>query len=206
MDTKDVKDMESRIIEAAKQVFVRKGYEAATMSDVATEAGIGRTALHYYYRTKEILFEAIFQQLISSVLPNINRILDQDCTIEEKMSQIIEQYVGVVRRNPNMPIFVISELNRDPEHLFNVVLSDLTRIQPILRLRSQLEEEMEKGKIRRIPPVDIFSTIVSLVAFPMLIRKPLSMAFMGNEAEWFDEFMDRRKLLIIDVITQMLKV
>ena len=56
-------EMEPRIIEAAKRVFVRKGYEAATMSDVAAEVGIGRTALHYYYRTKEILFDAIFRAI-----------------------------------------------------------------------------------------------------------------------------------------------
>ena len=55
MEAKDMNEMEPRIIEAAKRVFVRKGYEAATMSDVAAEVGIGRTALHYYYRTKEIL-------------------------------------------------------------------------------------------------------------------------------------------------------
>ena len=62
MEAKDMNEMEPRIIEAAKRVFVRKGYEAATMSDVAAEVGIGRTALHYYYRTKEILFDAIFGQ------------------------------------------------------------------------------------------------------------------------------------------------
>ena len=72
-------EMEPRIIEAAKRVFVRKGYEAATMSDVAAEVGIGRTALHYYYRTKEILFDAIFGQLLSSLLPNIDRVLDEFC-------------------------------------------------------------------------------------------------------------------------------
>ena len=68
MEAKDMNEMESRIIEAAKRVFVRKGYEAATMSDVAAEVGIGRTALHYYYRTKEILFDAIFGQLLSSLM------------------------------------------------------------------------------------------------------------------------------------------
>ena len=74
MEAKDMNEMESRIIEAAKRVFVRKGYEAATMSDVAAEVGIGRTALHYYYRTKEILFvRRIFGQLLSSLLPNIDR-------------------------------------------------------------------------------------------------------------------------------------
>ena len=60
MEAKDMNEMEPRIIEAAKRVFVRKGYEAATMSDVAAEVGIGRTALHYYYRTKEISVRRYF--------------------------------------------------------------------------------------------------------------------------------------------------
>ena len=96
-------EMEPRIIEAAKRVFVRKGYEAATMSDVAAEVGIGRTALHYYYRTKEILFDAIFGQLLSSLLPNIDRVLDEKSTMLEKMPVIVDLYMGIVRANPMFP-------------------------------------------------------------------------------------------------------
>lgn len=98
-------EMEPRIIEAAKRVFVRKGYEAATMSDVAAEVGIGRTALHYYYRTKEILFDAIFGQLLSSLLPNIDRVLDEKSTMLEKMPVIVDLYMGIVRANPMFPEF-----------------------------------------------------------------------------------------------------
>ncbi|WP_347394970.1 TetR/AcrR family transcriptional regulator, partial [Parabacteroides leei] len=64
MSKEEAITMESRILEAAKQVFVTKGYEATKMGDVAAKAGIGRTALHYYYRTKEMLFDAIFDQLM----------------------------------------------------------------------------------------------------------------------------------------------
>lgn len=124
MEAKDMNEMEPRIIEAAKRVFVRKGYEAATMSDVAAEVGIGRTALHYYYRTKEILFDAIFGQLLSSLLPNIDRVLDEKSTMLEKMPVIVDLYMGIVRANPMFPSFVVGELNRDPERLFQTVLRD----------------------------------------------------------------------------------
>ena len=140
MEAKDMNEMEPRIIEAAKRVFVRKGYEAATMSDVAAEVGIGRTALHYYYRTKEILFDAIFGQLLSSLLPNIDRVLDEKSTMLEKMPVIVDLYMGIVRANPMFPNFVVGELNRDPERLFQTVLKDPKKIQPILRLRRQIEE------------------------------------------------------------------
>ena len=171
MEAKDTNEMESRILEAAKRVFVHKGYEAATMSDVAAEVGIGRTALHYYYRTKEILFDAIFDQLMSSLLPNIDRVLDEKSTMLEKMPVIIDLYMGIIRANPLFPSFVVGELNRDPEHLFKTVLKNPAKIQPILRLRRQIEEEMDKGLLRKMPVIDLVSTLVSLVVFPLLIRK-----------------------------------
>lgn len=105
MEAKDMNEMEPRIIEAAKRVFVRKGYEAATMSDVAAEVGIGRTALHYYYRTKEILFDAIFGQLLSSLLPNIDRVLDEKSTMLEKMPVIVDLYMGNCSCEPDVSEF-----------------------------------------------------------------------------------------------------
>ena len=178
MEAKDMNEMEPRIIEAAKRVFVRKGYEAATMSDVAAEVGIGRTALHYYYRTKEILFDAIFGQLLSSLLPNIDRVLDEKSTMLEKMPVIVDLYMGIVRANPMFPNFVVGELNRDPE--------------------------MDEGILRKMPVIDLVSTLVSLVVFPLLIRKPLAAAFLDNDMGRFEEYMDRRRDLIVEVITQLM--
>ena len=184
MEAKDMNEMEPRIIEAAKRVFVRKGYEAATMSDVAAEVGIGRTALHYYYRTKEILFDAIFGQLLSSLLPNIDRVLDEKSTMLEKMPVIVDQLLGIGGASARL---------RDPK-----------KIQPILRLRRQIEEEMDKGLLRKMPVIDLVSTLVSLVVFPLLIRKPLAAAFLDNDMGRFEEYMDRRRDLIVEVITQLM--
>ena len=204
MEAKNTKGMEERIIEAAKQVFVRKGYVAATMSDVANEVGIGRTALHYYYRTKEILFDAVFDQLLSSFLPNIDRVLDQECTIIEKLPSLIDIYMNVIRANPSFPQFVVGELNRDRNHVFQTVLKNPETIRPVLRLRQQIEEEMEKGLIRKIPVVDLLTTVVSLAVFPMLIREPLQDLFMNQSPKQFEEFLERRKELIIETAIQLI--
>lgn len=204
MEAKDTNEIESRIIEAAKRVFVRKGYEAATMSDVAAEAGIGRTALHYYYRTKDILFDAIFEQLMSSLLPNISRILDEDSTMLQKMPAVIDQYMRIIRRNPMFPIFVVKELNRDPHRLFQAVLKDPEKIEPILRLRRQIESEMESGIIRKMPLIDLASTLVSLIVFPMLIREPLAAAFLDGDMKQFEDYMIRRRELIVDMVIHLM--
>ena len=197
-------EMEIRILAAAKRVFIRKGYEAATMSDIAREADIGRTALHYYYRTKERLFEAIFGQLMASLLPNVGRIMDEEKSMLEKLPAIIHQYITLVEANPSFPLFVINELNRDPEHLYQTILKEPARIQPILRLRQQLEEEMEKGLLRKMPLADVVATLVSLVVFPMLVHRPLTDIFMEGDRGTFETFLLRRHQRITEIITWML--
>lgn len=200
----EITDMETRIIEAAKRVFVRQGYESATMSDIAREAGIGRTALHYYYRTKERLFEAIFGQLMSVLLPNIDRIMAEEKSMLEKLPPIIEQYITIVQANPSFPLFIINELNRDPDHLYRTILKDPERIQPILRMRKQMEQEMEQGLLRPMPLEDIVTALVGQIVFPMLIRRPLTDLFMEGDREAFDAFLLRRRMLITEIIIRLL--
>ncbi len=204
MKPEEITDMESRILEAARQVFVRKGFEATTMSDVAAEAGIGRTALHYYYRTKQMLFDAILGKLMALLLPNIDRIMKGDGSMLEKMPLIIDQYVSVLRQNPSFPIFIINELNRDPEHLYAAILKDPARIQPLLLMRRQMEEEMDKGILRKQMLIDVLLTVISLLVFPLLIRHPLSTVFMEGDVEQYMTFYDQRKAFVKTIVLRML--
>lgn len=196
-------DTEYRIIEAAKHVFVRKGYVATTMGDIAVEAGIGRTALHYYYRTKEMLFEALFNQLMSGLLPNIDSIMNEDTTILEKLPKIVEQYMGMLQQNPFLPIFVVNELNRDPQHLYQTILKEPSRIGPVIRLRQQIEKEMEEGLLRKIPVIYSVSTLLSLLVFPILVRDPLTNAFMNGDVAAFDTFLIERKAFVTNLMLQL---
>jgi AcrR family transcriptional regulator len=197
-------DMESRIIEAAKRVFVRKGYEATKMGDIAAGTGISRTSLHYYFRTKELLFEAIFGQLIGMILPNVEIIMNEDACVMEKLPLIIDEYLAAIRQNPLFPVFVVSEMNRDPEHLFRAIAVHSGRIVPILRLREQVMAEMEMGLIRKRPLVDIASALLSLVVFPHLVRHALTTVFLEGDREAFEAFLDRRGELIKEVMRILL--
>lgn len=196
--------MENRIIEAAKQVFVRKGYEATKMGDIATEAGIGRTALHYYYRTKDMLFDAIFDQLMDALLPNLEVIMDEEVPFLEKLPKIIEQYAKTLRMNPLFPIFVINELQRDPEHIYGSILKDPSRVKPILRLQAQIKEEMEQGLIRQMPLIYTATTLISLLIFPLLVRNPVTSIFLDGNAEKFDAFLEERIPFVTDIMIRLL--
>lgn len=122
----------------------------------------------------------------------------------QKMPALIDQYMRIIRRNPMFPIFVVKELNRDPQRLFHAVLKDPRKMEPILRLRRQMESEMESGMIRKMPVIDLASTFVSLIVFPMLIREPLAAAFLNGDMKRFEEFMIRRRDLIVEMIIHLM--
>ncbi len=205
MEQEDFKDVETRIIEAAKQVFVRKGFESATMGDIAVEAGIGRTSLNYYFRNKEMLFEAILGNLMGMILPNIDQIVAEQSPYPEKIKKIIKLYLLMIRRNEFVPLFVVNEFHRDSQHLFKVVLKDPQRVSPIIKLRKFVEDEMEKGHIRKMPIIDLVSTFISLVVFPFLIRRPLTDLFLEGNDSAFDDFLDRRSDLIYGIVEHLLQ-
>lgn len=198
MEEKD--NVESRIIEAAKIVFVRKGYESTKMSDIASEVGISRTALHYYFRTKEMLFEAIFEQLMKILLPNIGLIMEEASTILEKLPHIIESYLQAIHNNVLFPIFVMNEMNRDPEHLYRAVIKNPEKIKPLILLQAQIKEEMDKGLLKKRPLIETASTLIGLVVFPFLVSHPLTTVFLDGNKEAFEDFLSNRKTLIYDVM------
>lgn len=204
MSAEEVITMENRILEAAKQVFVRKGYEATKMGDIAAEAGIGRTALHYYYRTKEMLFDAIFDQLIGALLPNLGAIIDENTSFLEKLPKIIDQYVKTLQRNPLFPIFVINELERAPEHIYHSILKNPSRIEPIIRMRRQMEKEMEQGLLKKLPVYYVATTLISLLVFPMLVRNPFTAIFMGGDAGKYEAFLQERIPFVTDIMIRLL--
>lgn len=204
MSTEEAVTMENRILDAAKQVFVRKGYEATKMGDVAAEAGIGRTTLHYYYRTKEMLFDAIFDQLMGALLPNLGAIIDEDAPFLEKLPKIIDQYVRTLQLNPLFPIFVINELQRDPEHIYSSILKNPARVEPIYRMRKQMEDEMERGVLKKMPVHYAATTLISLLVFPMLVRNPFTIVFMEGDAGRYEAFLKERIPFVTDIMIRLL--
>lgn len=204
MNAEEAITMENRIIEAAKQVFVRKGYEATKMGDIATEAGIGRTALHYYFRTKDMLFDAIFDQLMDSLLPNLEVIMDADLPFLQKLLKIIDQYAKTLRSNPLFPIFVINELQRDPENIYRSILKDPSRVKPIVRLQTQIKAEMEQGILRKMPLIYTATTLISLLIFPLLVRNPVTAIFLEGDTEKFDTFLEERIPYVTDIMIRLL--
>ncbi|MFI3263145.1 MAG: helix-turn-helix domain-containing protein [Rikenellaceae bacterium] len=192
--------IEEVIKKAALKVFISKGYESTSMSDIAKEAGIGRTALHYYYRTKLILFDTTICDFADLLLPNIAGIANREGNIIDKIPNIVNAYYALLKENPTVPLFIVNELNRDASCLVSAITKDNNRIRPIIELRQQLEEQMEDGIVRKREIIDILSTFLSVVVLPFTIRKPM-ISILGDNAD----FMERKKNDAIEILTTYMK-
>lgn len=167
-----------------------KGLEGAKMQDIADRAGINKALLHYYFRTKDRLFEAVVKQVIGRAFPVMRNMLESDLPLEEKLDKVIDMYVETVSRNPFVPLFLITEMNKRPQHFFdNIVPGELPKPQKLVQ---QLEEAAREGRIRVIEPAHLVSNVLAMCVFPFLAR-PMLCGVMGlNEQDW-KHYVDGRK-------------
>lgn len=186
--------MEQRIIQAAKQVFIEKGYAETSMSDIAARVGINRPGLHYYFRTKERMFEAVFADIVLSFIPSIHNIILQDKPISDRIAEMVDVYFDVFSKEPCFPMFIVQEIQRDAAHLFDTVCK-LEIGQYATRIKEVLQAEMRNGTIREMPIEFIFYTFYGLVVFPFLTR-PLAEIAFGNDTA-FEEKLQAWKAHII---------
>ena len=192
---------EDKILEAAKNVFVTKGMEGARMQEIADEAGINKALLHYYFRSKERLFEAIFSEVIQMAFPQLTQILKSDAPFVTKMEQVIDAYIDLLRKHPFIPVFVMKELNRDPSGLFKLVLK--FGLNPLIII-DQLQLAMDRGEIIRTDPRHIGINIVSMCVFPFAARPMISFLIFKDDQKALDAFYAERadviKKFVIDAI------
>lgn len=184
---------EEKILEAAKNVFVSKGMEGARMQEIADEAGINKALLHYYFRSKERLFEAIFSEIIKFAFPKLTQIVTSEAPITEKIEQVIDAYIQLLKKHPFIPGFVMKELSRDPSGLIKMALKFGVNPQVVL---DQIEQAMDRGEIIRMKPQHLAVNIVSMCVFPFAARPILSYIFFKENPQALDAFYDERAEVI----------
>lgn len=188
---------EEKILDAAQTVFIRKGMDGSRMQEIADEAGINKALLHYYFRTKQKLFEAIFKKAFKQVFPNIKSVILSDLNIEDKLGIFIEKYINLLLRNPYLPNFILKEINRDPEFLASVIKSQ--GIHPTI-VFGMLEKEMEAGRIRKMDPRDLVINMIAMSIFPFAARPIMKIVFFNNDRKAYNQFLENRKSTVKEFV------
>jgi AcrR family transcriptional regulator len=196
--SKEVKTLDStteeKIKEAARVVFYKKGYAATRTRDIAEEAGINLALLNYYFRSKEKLFDMIMLETFASFMHTMATIMNNEkSTLEKKVEMIAFNYIDFITKEPNIPIFMLSELRNNGGRL----LEKLPIKQLVMNstLFKQHQEAVAKGKIVEPNPIHFLMNLLSLVVFPFTAQ-PLLQGISGLNDTQFNKLMQDRKKLI----------
>jgi len=190
---------EEKIKLAASKVFTRKGFSETTTRDIATVAGIPLGSLHYYYRTKEKLFQVVSQEAMQEFAKIMDEIFRDDIPLREKIHQFVHRHIDFFIEKPFIPSFCISESERAPDNLYSIV--DFRSVDE--RLRQELEKAAAEGIIRPITIEDFMVNLVSMTIFPFLAKNMIKYSADLTEAQ-YDEMLERRKALIPDMMIKYL--
>ena len=193
---------EEQILDAAKQVFIRKGFDGARMQEIADLAGINKAMLHYYFRSKDQLFYKIFDETFQKIMPQIRALLMNELSFEEKIHLFVGKYIDVLKANPYIPMFILHELSRNPEKLQNVIMGT---IQPnFSAIKVQIESEMNKGTIKQIDIRQFLMNLIGLCIFPVAAQ-PLMQTLFQCDSDTYGELLEERKKIVPEIILKWLK-
>lgn len=204
MTKKKNENTEGQILEAAKNVFQQKGMDGSRMQEIANEAGINKAMLHYYFRSKQILFEAVFKNAFSLLAPQLNKILNDDSSVIEKVRNFTSNYITFISKHPYIPTFVIQEINRNPAFIINMKENN-SSFPNLDKFKKQVDFDIEKGIIKPINAEQLFINIISLSIFPFVAR-PLIKALTDADDARFKQIIKDRKTEVADFIINSIKV
>ena len=194
----DEHQIEQDILRSAREVFLSKGPQLATMQEIAAKAGIGRTSLHYYYHKKEDLFRAIIGQTLEQMLPDLSQIFAQEITLADKLERVIDIYLQLFLRDPLLPRFMIYEFQRDPHSLVSLLRC---YGQGISACFPQIEEQLkEEFKFKQDALAHLFVTIYGLIVLPFLTKDALGEVFFAGDEHRFAEFIQQQKVIAMRML------
>jgi AcrR family transcriptional regulator len=199
--TKDL-NTEQNILNAAKHIFQRKGLDGTRMQEIANEAGINKALLHYYFRSKQLLFEAVFKSAFSLLAPQLNKILNDESSIEDKIQKFTHNYITFISKHPYIPNFVIQEINRNPE--FIIKLKGNPNFPNLNKFRNQVKNEVKNGFIKPIKAEQLFINILSLSVFPFIGSPLIKTIGNINDIE-YKELIEERKTHVASFIINSIK-
>ena len=195
--TDEQKATEEQIFDAASRVFQRDGYAGARMQQIADEANINKSMLHYYYRSKEKLFREVFQKQLARFFPTIFEILGSELPLEKKIPRLIDAYYDFLQDNPNVVQFVIQEMNNHPDE-FRRFMKEKD-IHPPASFADQIKREIDEGRMDPIDPRQLLISIVGLILFPFIAQMMVKTVF-GLEEDDYRKFLKDRKWFMTDFI------
>ncbi len=203
--TKHHNNKEQAILAAAKEEFFARGYDGARTTTIAQKAGVTHAMLHYYFKTKEQLFERIFHETMGMLAEGVLEVFTHtEKPFKERMAEALDIHFEAIRQNPQLPLFMIREVASRPER-FAVIKNVISTFAGNLlaTMQHDIDQAVSNGEISPIDATTLLLDMVSLNVFPF-IAKPVFEAATGQDLNANSKFWDTRKQENIELIMQRL--
>lgn len=194
---------EQKILAAAKAVFIEQGMAGARMQDIADRAGINKALLHYYFRSKDKLFEMVFREAAMKFLPRVSILFEADMPLFDKIRAFVDNYITLLMDNPFIPLFVLNEVHKSPEDYIAKIWGG--RMPPVKEFAAHVQREIEAGRIKPIKPFHLMMNMISMCVFPF-VGRPVLKGVFGLDHDQFIQLMEERKTLVADFVIDSIRL
>lgn len=198
---------EDRILASAKKVFYQKGLKGARMQEIADDANVNKAMLHYYYRSKEKLFDKVFEQSINRVTPVLLAVFAEEVSLEDKIAHLVEVFTELFLKEPYLSNFIVNELTQNPDKLYtSIFASEEGMIGEVIPVFNRLlSEGIEQGIVSDdIKPAELIVNIMSMCLLPIM-AKPVLQQILDIDDTRMDRFLRRRKETVTRFVLAAIK-
>ena len=199
---KNKDNTEDKILDAATDIFLKKGMEGARMQEIADKASINKALLHYYFRSKEKLFDAILSKILGLAFPQIGQIFFSEMPFLEKVGKVIDIYITLLLKHPDLPAFLIKEMNRESSLLFQFIEKQAFSVQPFMK---NIQEAMDRGEIIKTRPEHLVVNVVGLCVFPFAARPMIKHVALNKREDLLNEYLEERKTEVKEFVMRAIQ-
>jgi AcrR family transcriptional regulator len=190
-------------MEAAILEFQEKGFRGTSMASIAEEAGIKEKDLLEHYKNKDVIFKDVFLELYGRIAPQLQDIMDGEMPIIEKIRHFTNNYVAFINDYKFLPLGLIRKLNSNTDFAEEFIVN--LRMPDPSKFYSQVNREIEKGKIRPINPKQLLINIFALSVFPH-VASPLMKDFINAGNDEFETIKKSGKTAVADFIINAIQI
>ncbi len=189
-----------QILSAARSEFIKKGFNGARMQEIANVAGINKGLLHYYFKSKDVIFNAVFEDAFLELVPKHNSLHETNTSLFQKIERFVDEYMSVLDKSPELASFVLHEMNQNPDR----AASMFTNENHPAKFYKEVGHRVATGAINSVDPKQLYIHMISLCIFPF-IGGPLARASMDMPKEEYNQLLKRRKKEVAQFIINAIR-
>ena len=192
---------EQAISAAAEELFLENGYNLTTTTMIAKKAGVTHAMLHYYFRTKEHIFVKVLDKNMEELLASFYPVMRKDAPFWESLETGISTHFDFLMKHPKLPTFLYDTVRFNPELMDSYKGRIRETVSRIVRFHCKLiQEEIDKGRICRIDPLQLVLDIATLNLSAFMMIPVATGMFPEMGSGMAEEILKSRKEEIIALV------